>query len=501
MEAAHDTFYHVYKRGEQSNLVGDILKQLDFHPLSITLLATVAYHNKWDANRLTREWERRRTGVLETEHGGGLAATIDLSLTSPMFQTLGPNAQGLLEVIAFFPQGVSENNLDWLFPTIPDRANIFDKFSILSLTYRNNGFVTMLAPLRDHLYPKDPMSVPLLCSTKEHYFTRLSVNLDPETPSFGESRWIIPEDANIEQMLDVFTTIDANSAGVWAASVNFMTHLGWHKPRPIMLGPKIKELPDDHPFKPLCLFHLSWLFGSAGNITESKQLLTHASRLYRERGDESLVALTLRRLSDVNRRLELYEEGIQQAKGALEIYERLGDKIGQADCLGHLAWLLYNDKQLNAAEETALRIIALLPENGQQFQVCQCHRVLGNIYQSKGETDKAIRHFETALEIASPFNWHYNLFWIHYGLVDLFSGQGRFEDAYTHIEHAKSHAVDDAYNMARAMWLRANLLYRQRRPEEAKSEALGAIDSFEKLGAARDAKAIGGLLRRIEEAI
>jgi hypothetical protein len=201
-----------------------------------------------------------------------------------MFQELGPDARGLLEVVAFFPQGVNENNMDWLFPTIPDGPNMFDRFCILSLTYQSNGFITMLAPLRDYLRPKDPRSSPLLSTTKECYFARLSANVYPGWPGFEESRWIASEDVNVEHLLDVFTSIDTDSVDAWYACARFMNHLYWHKPRLVMLGPKIEALPDDHPSKAQCLRYLSWLFKSVGNHTERKRLLTHALKLRRERG-------------------------------------------------------------------------------------------------------------------------------------------------------------------------------------------------------------------------
>jgi len=509
-EAARDAFHRIYEGGERSNRVDKILEQLDFHPLSVTLLATVAYHNKWDNDRLAREWEAHRTRVLRTDHNESLAATIELSLASPMFRKLGPDARNLLGVIAFFPQGVDEDNLDrllpirttfkWLFPISSDRKNTFDKFCTLSLTYRSNGFVAMLAPLRDYLCPKDPRSSPLLRTIKKHYFARLSVFINPGDPGFEEGRWITSEDMNVEHLLDVFTTIDANSDGVWTACARFMQHLYWHKGRLVILGPKIEGLPDDHPSKPECLTQLSLLFDRVGNRVESKQILLHTLKLWRERGDNLRVADTLMLICNVNRMLALHEEGIQQAREALEIYKRLNNISGQARCLVLLAWSLHGDNQLDAAEEAASQAIDLLSDGRERFAVCKCHRILGKICYSNGETKEAIDHFETALRIASPFNWHNQLSRNHYELADLFSKEGRFDEAHASVERAKSHAaINDPYYLARATQLQARFWYGQGRFEEAKSEALGAADVFERFEAAKDLEECMTLLRDIGE--
>ena len=195
----------------------------------------------------------------------------------------------------------------------------------------------------------------------------------------------------------------------------------------------------------------------------------------------------------------LYKEGIQQAKEASEIFERLGNTTKQAGCLVSLAYALCYDKQLNAAEEAASRAIDLLPEEGEQLQACQGHHVLGNIYQSKGNTEKAIHHYEVALEIASSLNLDNELFWVHYSLAQLFFGEDRFDDAHTHIENAKSHTTSGTYKLGRAMQLQADLWYDQGMFEKARSGALHAADIYEKLGAALDLEGCRELLRRIDE--
>ena len=495
MEPARAAFYRIYKSPKQPVLIDGILQQLEFHPLSINLLATVAYHNKWDIDRLSREWKRRRTGLLHTHHHKSLAAAIELSLSSPMFQELGPRARGLLGAIAFFPQGIQENNLDWLFPSVP-ATRIFDQFCVLSLTYRNNGFITMLAPLRDYLRPSNPESSPVLCATKEQYFDRLSVELDPNRPEFADAGWVTSEDVNVEHLLDVFTTVEKDSKTVWIACAHFMEHLYWHKKRHIVLTQTIEGLPDDHPSKPQCLAQLALLLGSVGNLAEEKRLLSHTLTLRRNQGVDFHIARTLRFLAEVNGRLGIFSIGIQQAEEALEIFERLGDPLEQSATLHRLSWLFYDSWRLGAAEAAVLRSIDLLPE-GEKFWLCQCQCVLGNICCARGETEKAIEHFEVALGIASSFGWQDQLFWNHYSLAGLFFHQGEFDDAHNHVERAKQHAINYPYLLGRATELQAGFWFQERKIEAAESEALRAVDLYEKLRATKYLRRSKVLLKRI----
>ena len=501
VDAARSTFYRIYDNDEQSDRIDEILKQLDFHPLSVTLLATVARQNKWGSNRLVEEWGQHQTGILRTGPNKSLAVAVELSLGSPTFQQLGPDARGLLEVVAFFPQGVDEKNLDWLFPTILDKKTTFDKFCVLSLTYQSDGFITMLAPLRDYLYPKDPKESKLLSATKDLYITRLSVDVDPTMPEFQDTRWIKSEDANVEHLLNVFSSADPSSEVVWDGCSNFIHHLYWHRPRRTVLGPKIERLPDDHPCKSKGISRIAGLFKLIGNRAEEKRLLTHALRLWRvQRDSDGWVARTLQRLSEANCLLGFHEEGIQQVKEALGVYERFGAVEKQAGCLIHLAFLLLQDKQLDAAEEAATRSINLLGK-GQEFTLCDSHKILARILCSKGERGEAIRHYNIALGIANAFNWHRHIFWTHYAIAMLFFDEGEFDNAHTHIIQAKDHALDNKYYLGRVMEERARIWHRQDRHEDAMSEILCALEMYRKLGVAIHVERCTVLLQDIERSM
>ena len=130
---------------------------------------------------------------------------------------------------------------------------MLDELCVLSLTYQNDGYVTILIPLRDHLRPEYPPSSPLLGTTGEYCFTRLSGGTLPGEPGFEEAQWIASEDVNVKHLLDVFATIDRNSDTMQDGRFRFIAQPYRHKSRPITLGSKIEALPDDHPSKAQCL--------------------------------------------------------------------------------------------------------------------------------------------------------------------------------------------------------------------------------------------------------
>ena len=498
--AARETFHSIY-RCEKSDAVSNILKQLDFHPLSVILLATAAKHNKWGIGQLEKEWEEQRTRVLRTRYHGSLAATIELSLRSPIFQDLGPHARDLLGVVAFFPQGINENNLDWLFPSIVDRKRIFGGFCVLSLTRRNKGFITMLAPLRDHLCSKDPMSASLLPSIKEYYFSRLSFSVRTMTPDNDRTMWIASEDANVEHLLDVLTSIDANSESAWDACWHFMIHLFLHKPRLPVFGPKVEALPDGYPSKPQCLEGLSSLCSVIGNSAGSRRLLSHALKLHRERGDDDRIASTLLRLAAIESSSGFCEKGIQQAREAMAIFHRLGNMVDVVLCLTGLSRLFRHTNRPDEADECEAQVIrlagALVPAVDPVSRNF-LHTSLAAVYYNKGDTEKFIFHSGACLGVGTSRT---NRFDSHCTQAVVHSREGRFHDAEAHIEHARLLAAHGSSEPGSLMLVQAGLLQARGKFEEARSKALCALGSAEEFGSGDGVEEAKRLLRIIDEEV
>ena len=147
---ARDTFYGLCNLG-RSSVVDDLIARLDFHPLSIDLLARSVRENEWDESTLLKVLDDDQTSALKKKYCEGLKDAIELSFRCPTIQNLGTTARSALETIAGFPRGVEECQLENIFPHITGIAVAVDVLCRFFLLYREDGFVKTDSPFRFYI--------------------------------------------------------------------------------------------------------------------------------------------------------------------------------------------------------------------------------------------------------------------------------------------------------------------------------------------------------------
>ena len=148
LETAARNAFHSSCRLGRSAAIDTILAELDFHPLSIVLLASAVSENEWDEPALLEAWDGGNTCILKAPSRESLEDNIESVLRAPTIQELGITARETLEAIADAQGGVKEIYLLSVFPGINGVGDAVDALCKFSLIYRQDGFVKMLAPFR-----------------------------------------------------------------------------------------------------------------------------------------------------------------------------------------------------------------------------------------------------------------------------------------------------------------------------------------------------------------
>lgn len=309
-DAAREAFFSVYNYEKPSRVVDRLLEEVDRHPLSVNLLAWAAAQNQWSVSKLESRWKHEKTRLLHPGQDVGkmrsLAISIELSINSPLMHQLGDNGRHVLQIIAFLPQGVAENQLAGLFPDVPNIELVVEALRRLSLTHHNNNFITMLAPTRLHIQNTSPHSLPLLAGVRKFYYTNLGKHgrPSPGDDNYDNGLWVASEDDNIERLLDHHFSESGQHPSACAASWYFFHYLHWHKPRKTILEPRVQSLPDSlSKWKARCLLAIGNIAFQMGRYAEASQYLTSARNIALADGNGWLATLCLTSLAGLNRDL------------------------------------------------------------------------------------------------------------------------------------------------------------------------------------------------------
>ncbi|KAG1813545.1 uncharacterized protein BJ212DRAFT_1365662 [Suillus subaureus] len=292
--SAQEAFFRIYRPASRENGEGGIanlLQDLEYHPLSINLIANAAQQNGWSPAILLERWNDQHSAVLN--HGEGklqsLSYTMQLSLSSPSIQKLGEEVRHALTIIAFLPQGLNEALSKRILPSTLQIDTICDVLWRQSLVYRQDGFVKMLAPIRhyvqDSLPPPDPT-----CFRELRTFYYCTVQqCSEERDDYADI--IISDHLNIEHVIafDLAHIPEMTCPTCWT----FLQCLNWHLPRPTTLTPSIFSIIENssvQELKAYCLWHLGWLYMTLSQFREAIQAFQAAEPLYLTAGNHEMVA-------------------------------------------------------------------------------------------------------------------------------------------------------------------------------------------------------------------
>jgi tetratricopeptide (TPR) repeat protein len=288
-QAVFFRIYHHASRSEAEEDIKGLLKELDFHPLSINILANAAQQNSWSPSILLKRWNNRHSKVLDGGKGKlqSLSGTMQLSLSSPSVQDLGEDGLRALAVIAFLPQGLNVSLASDLLPLLPQVDTICDVLCMQSLVYCQDNFLKMLAPVRH--YVRDSLPAPdsgCLQEIRAFYYDTVA-SCSEAHDQYADI--IISDHLNIEHVVAFnLARIPGDAEETCNACWKFLLCLIWHQPRPTTLTPAISNIvenPSTWTQKAYCFTALAHLYKTLSQLVEASQAFEAAEALYLTAGD------------------------------------------------------------------------------------------------------------------------------------------------------------------------------------------------------------------------
>ncbi|KAG2360395.1 hypothetical protein BDR07DRAFT_150332 [Suillus spraguei] len=347
LDSAQALFFQIYRhtsRCEAEEHINGLLKELDFHPLSINILANAAQRNHWSPATLLKRWNDRHSKVLDGGKGKlqSLSDTMQLSLSSPSFQNLGEDGLRVLAIIAFLPQGLNEDLASDLLPSLPQVDTICDVLCMQSLVYRQDNFLKMLAPIRH--YVRDSLRAPdttCLQEIRAFYYDTVT-SCSKARDQYADI--IISDHLNIEHVVaSNLAKISGDAEETYGMCWQFLWCLRNHLPRPTTLAPAISNIIENSStwtLKAKCLSHLAQLYKTLSQLAELSQAYQAAEALYLTAGNhESMAGCLLTRADALRAQGRFIEsrnllEDLQQS----DSWESLSEKIrARARCFLDMA--------------------------------------------------------------------------------------------------------------------------------------------------------------------
>ena len=436
-EAARQTYLAIdISRGDMNDnslkILDELLKELDYVPLAIRLLATVG--SGLSLTYILGQWMEERTELLDSEskndRQGSIAVSISISLSQLKIAN-NPEALHLLGILSLLPDGLSHwtNQISPIGPGFTRVHHLARVLLQTSLCFLQGDTLKVLSPIRHYILLHNPAATHHVDDLERYYWNLIrdhsKTRLGPEfvkakkilDPEMGNIRSLVKNAIQNHPSLDVVEVIIDLS---WyftktIPSIEFLMEIGeqtkslgdtsTEAQRLEVLGENLflqsKYVDASECFKEArdkfikssnaigaarCYMRIGDNLYMQSNYDEATAVLKEARANFTE---VDYAARCSRSLGNILCLQNRYDEATAVLKEARVQSIEIGDIHGAAQCSQGLGGVLYMQTQYDEAIDVLQEARAKFIEIGDVLASTQCSLDLGNILFMQKQYDKA----------------------------------------------------------------------------------------------------------------
>ncbi|KAJ7585378.1 hypothetical protein C8J56DRAFT_1027131 [Mycena floridula] len=450
-EASHQLFVSIYPQLQHDPKLPDLLEMVGHMALAVKLMAIYGKNTRWSAKQLLSSYKSTGTSMLGSAQGSDAQNSVSVSICMSLESSLVKNelnAGQLLRIIARLPSGTASDNLEqWWAPHLQNRNGALRVLLEASLLEHQATTYIVLPVIRSYLL--DPLQPPddihdsmvnAACNFLQQYNST-----NPGEESFQNDMEVRSiEEINLQSIL--LQTSEFNT-DVIKALQTLAGHQYRVRPRKEVIQHAVKLLQNITDQQKLVAetFHCyATILYSLNHFQESLQQFNLAREAYLAASEPTLAAWASLDIAQVSvfkdfsfnemplleqtqHELESISEGSEQWRKAtacclmhlgvahshrcnyskaLEHLTRARDLCSDSpflrvQCTNYLAEVYHHLQQLDEAENMAVQTVNERKLIG-DYPGWSLH-LLGRIYISKAEYNKAIKSLEEGLQSAKTY--------------------------------------------------------------------------------------------------
>jgi hypothetical protein len=393
LDAARKVFLSIADECAATSGLDDLLRDVDYIPLAVTLLAWVSQTGDESVDDLHYRWREEKTKLLNRGAGrdANIETSIELSLGSRLMKDC-PAALQLLSNVCELPAGISNRRGDISAQTtIPEGSvsravHTLKQLSLAHTSTLSSSHLTTLSPIRAYMrHYRRSHNRDLDLLRQWHLSLAHKGDCQPGDPEFCENvDGLTPNQENISYILREM--IDSRNEGekIVTAVLHFSKFLYWTKPsddllRYLLEAAQRKRFVIPTKVKPKLLHRLGNIMRTQSDYDGARSALEEARTEFKCIGKRLGAAQCLQSLGDIMRMQSDYEGARSALEEARTEFESIGKRLGAAQCRRSIGDIMRMQSDYEGARSALEEARTEFESIGNRLGAAQCLQSLGDI--------------------------------------------------------------------------------------------------------------------------